>query len=496
MPRCVIGVDGGTEGLRAGVFDLHGTPLAFETTAYETAFPQPGWAEQQPRDWWQALGRSVRQAVQASGVAARDIIALAVDTTCCSVVALDGQGEALRPALIWMDVRSQAEAQRVAASKDAALAINSGGRGPVSAEWMLPKAAWLSAHEPRTFEAAATICEYQDYLNLHLTGRRVASLNNLSVRWHYRARDGGWPTSLLAVLGLEALGRKWPQEVLAPGVPIGPLTPAAADHLGLSPGTLVVQGGSDASVAMIGMGVVDAGAMALVTGSSHLQLGLSAQAFHGAGIWGTYADAVIPGLHLVEGGQTSTGSVVNWFRSLIGRDTGYDALNREAAAVPPGSEGVLVQEHFQGNRTPHTDASSRGAITGLTLRHQRGHVLRAIMEGVAYGSRLILETLRASGFVVDGLTVAGGVAKSDLWLQIHADVLGMPLRLVQTTEAACLGSGILAAVGARQFGAIPDAARAMTRVARVVEPDARTHAAYREYYERYCALYPALRSVA
>ncbi|MGD9598985.1 MAG: ribulokinase [Steroidobacteraceae bacterium] len=496
MPRCVIGVDGGTEGLRAGVFDLQGTPLAFGTTAYDTTFPQPGRAEQQPRDWWHALGRSVRQALHACGVSATDVVAMAVDTTCCSVVALDARGEALRPALIWMDVRSQAEAQRVAASGDPALAINSDGRGPVSAEWMLPKAAWLAAHEPQVFDAAATICEYQDFLNLHLTGRLVASLNNLSVRWHYRAREGGVPASLLASLGLGALAGKWPQAVLAPGAPIGPLTPAAAAHLGLAPGTLVVQGGSDASVAMIGMGVVDAGAMALVTGSSHLQLGLSAQPFHGAGIWGTYADAVIPGLHLVEGGQTSTGSVVNWFRTLIGRDTGYDALNREAAAVPPGSEGVLVQEHFQGNRTPHTDALSRGAITGLTLRHQRGHVLRAIMEGVAYGSRLILDTLHRNGFVVDGLTVAGGVAKSELWLRIHADVLGMPLRLVHTTEAACLGSGILAAVGAGQFADIPQAARAMTRVARVIEPDARAHAAYREYYERYRALYPALKSVA
>jgi ribulose kinase len=411
-------------------------------------------------------------------------------------VALDERGDALRPALIWMDVRSQSQAQRIAATRDPALRINSNGAGPVSAEWMLPKAAWLRENEPRTFESAATICEYQDFLNLHLTGHRVASLNNASVRWHYRAQDGGVPHSLMAAVGLADLAAKWPQEILRPGEPIGPLTSAAAEHLGLSPQTLVVQGGSDASMAVIGMGIVDAGAMALVTGSSHLQLGLSAHALHGAGIWGTYADAVIPGLHLVEGGQTSTGAVVNWFRSLIGRDVGYDELNREAAAVPVGSEGVLVQEHFQGNRTPHTDPLSRGAITGLTLRHQRGHVLRAMMEGVAYGSRLILETMRRNGCPVSELTVAGGVAKSDLWLQIHADVLGMPLRLMRTPEAACLGSAILAAVGAGDFTSIPEAARAMTHTDRIVEPQAIAHAAYREHYERYCALYPALRSVA
>ncbi len=494
MPGYVIGVDGGTESLRAGVFDLQGNALAFESTAYQTTFPQSGWAEQQPAEWWSALGRSVRGAVQASGVAPADIGAMAVDTTCCSVVALDECGTALRPAMIWMDVRSQAQAQRVAATGDPALVINGNGRGPVSAEWMLPKAAWLKAHELRTFNAAETICEYQDYLNLHLTGRCVASLNNLSVRWHYRARDGGLPRSLLQAMDMPELAGKWPQEVLPPGAPIGPLTAEAAVHLGLAPGTLVVQGGSDASVAMIGMGVVDAGSMALVTGSSHLQLGLSTQAFHGAGIWGTYADAVIPGLHLVEGGQTSTGSVVNWFRTLAGRDASYEELSREVAAVPPGSEGVLVQEHFQGNRTPHTDPLSRGAITGLSLRHQRGHLLRAIMEAVAYGSRLIIETMRTNGCVVEGLTVAGGVARSDVWLQIHADILGMPLSLVHTTEAACLGSGILAAVGAGAFASIPDAARTMTRIVRVVEPG-QSGAIYDEHFQRYCRLYSALRSI-
>jgi FGGY-family pentulose kinase len=494
--KYVLGVDGGTEGLRAGLFDLAGAPLAFASTAYDTMFPQPGWAEQQPRDWWQALGESVRKCVQAAGIDATAIAALAVDTTCCSVVMLDAAGEAVRPALIWMDVRAQAQAARAAASGDAALRINSDGRGPVSAEWMIPKALWLKEHEPRAFEAAHTVCEYQDYLNLRLTGRCVASLNNVSVRWHFRSQDGGWARGLLDRTGIPELADKWPREVLAPGELIGPLTAAAATHLGLPAGTPVVQGGSDASMAVIGLGVVDAGAMALVTGSSHLQLGLSAQALHGAGIWGSYSDAIIPGLHLVEGGQTSTGSVVNWFRKLAGRDDAYEVLDREAAAVPIGSEGVLVQDHFQGNRTPHTDPLSRGAIVGLTLKHERGHILRAMMESVAFGTRLILDNLRANGFSVRELTLSGGVAKSPVWLKIHADAIGLPLRLTQTSEAACLGSAVCAAIGAGRFSSIAEGARAMTRVTRVIEPDAGAHEAYGGPYERYRALYPALRRVS
>lgn len=493
--RCVIGVDGGTEGLRAGVFDLSGRALAFASTPYPTAFPRPGWAEQSPMDWWAALGESVRKAVQAAGIAASDVIALAVDTTCCSVVALDARGEPLRPSLIWMDVRSQAQAQAVGATGDAALCLNSGGRGPVSAEWMIPKALWLKENEAATYDAAHIICEYQDYLNLRLTGRRVASLNNVSVRWHFRARDGGWPAGLCARAGIQELQQKWPEQVLAPGEVIGPLAADAAAHLGLPDGTCVVQGGSDASVAMIGLGVVEAGAMALITGSSHLQLGLSGQTLHGPGIWGSYADAVIPGLHMVEGGQTSTGSVVNWFRRLLGEGVPYAQLDHEAAVVAIGSEGLLVQDHFQGNRTPHTDPLSRGAIAGLTLRHGRGHLFRAILESVAFGTRLILENQRKHGFDARELTVSGGVTKSDLWLQIHADVTGLPLRLTRTGEAACLGSAMLAAVGAGEFAAIQEAAGAMAEVTRIIEPDMAAHARYAGTYERYCALYPALRTV-
>lgn len=494
--RCIIGVDGGTEGLRAGVFDLSGKALAFASSCYPTAFPQSGWAEQAPADWWEAMGAAVRQAVRESGVAPAEIVALAVDTTCCSVVMLDAQGLPLRPSLIWMDVRSQAQARAVAASGDEALCVNSGGRGPVSAEWMIPKALWLKQHEARAFDAAQVIGEYQDFLNFRLTGRWVASLNNVSVRWHYRARHGGWARGLCARSGIPELPGKWPQEVLAPGTTIGPLTAAAAEHLGLPAGIRVVQGGSDASVAMMGLGVVDAGSMALITGSSHLQLGLSEQPLHGPGIWGSYADAVVAGLHLVEGGQTSTGSIISWFRRLLGEGVSYATLDAEAAAAGIGSEGVLAQDHFQGNRTPHTDPLSRGAITGLTLRHGRGHIMRAIMESVAYGTRLILENQRRGGFEARDLTVSGGVTKSEFWLQMHADITGLPLRITRTGEAACLGSAMLAAVGAGEFASIREASAAMTQVVRVIEPDARAHAAYAEHYARYVALYPALRAVA
>jgi len=282
-----------------------------------------------------------------------------------------------------MDVRADEETRLVLETGDPALIVNSGGAGPVSAEWMVPKALWIARNEPDNFSRAATVCEYQDYINLRLTGRRCASLNNVSIRWHYRNRAGGFSPSLLASLGIDALMDKWPDDALPLGEIVGGLTNEAATHLGLKSGLPVAQGGADAFIAMLGLGVVKPGKMAFITGSSHLHLGLSDKAFHGTGIWGTYADAVIPGLYTVEGGQTSTGSIIAWFKRMLADDVSFDALNAEAATLPPGSEGLIVQDHFQGNRTPHTDALSRGAFTGLTLSHGRAHLFRAIMEGIA-----------------------------------------------------------------------------------------------------------------
>jgi FGGY-family pentulose kinase len=489
----VIGVDGGTEGLRAGVFDLQGKPLAFAATAYSTQFPEPSWAEQDPNDWWRALGSSVRKAVAEAGVRPDQVSGMAVDTTCCSVVALDENGDPVRPALIWMDVRSAPQTQKVLATADAALRVNSNGQGPVSAEWMVPKALWIQENEPELFDRAATICEYQDYMNFHLTGRMVASINNVSARWHYDSTHGGYQRSLLEALGLEALLEKWPQEVLPLGEPVGGLTARAAEHLGLPLGLPVMQAGADAFVGMVGLGVVRPGSLAFITGSSHLHLGLSEKPFNGFGIWGTYPDSLLPGLHTVEGGQTSTGSVVNWLKKLMGEGVTYDHLNAEARQLPPGSEGVVVQEHFQGNRTPHTDPLSRGAITGLTLKHGPAHLFRAAMEGVAFGSELILETMRRNGFQPERVVVAGGATRSDLWLQIHADVSNLPFTLTEVADAPSLGCAILAAVGAGHYPDIPTAADAMVQVTRVVEPNAQTHEAYRPFYETYCKLYGPLR---
>ena len=492
--KYLLGVDGGTEGLRAGIFDVFGTPLAYASTSYPTQFPAPSWAEQDPNDWWDALGKSVRKAISDSGISVDQIAAMAVDTTCCSVVALDDSGNPVRPALIWMDVRSAEQAEQMVATGDDALRINSNGSGPVSAEWMIPKALWIKQNEPYNFDRAVTICEFQDYINLHLTDRLGASINNVSTRWHCDYTENGVPKSLLEKLDLGELAEKWPQDVFRLGELVGRLTPRAAGHLGLTPDLPVVQGGADAQIGMIGLGVVKPGNLALITGSSHLHLGLSKKPFHGTGIWGTYADALLPGLHTVEGGQTSTGSVINWLKNLFG-ESDYEALNQDASKLPPGSENLIVQEHFQGNRTPHTDPNSRGAFHGLTLKHGREHLFRAAIEGVAFGSELILDSMRTNGFFPESIVVSGGATHSELWLQIHSDVSNLPLILTKNPDAPLLGCAILAAVGAEIYEDIPTAVEQMVQFDRVIEPNSQVNAEYQPFYEAYKASYVGLRNI-
>lgn len=487
----VLGVDGGTEGLRACLFDELGEQIAFGTAPYPTTHPHTAWAEQSPEDWIQALATAVRKCV--AGHRVELIKAMSIDTTCCTVVTLDAQGKPLRPAILWMDMRSSSQAERVSKTGDVALRVNGAGSGAVSAEWMIPKSLWLKENEPDVYDAAATICEYQDFINFYLTGRMCASINNVSIRWHYD-QERGWPVSLLEKLGIRDILDKWPKEVLQLGEFVGGLTPEAAKNLGLPEGLLVAQGGADAFIGMLGLGAVEPGQMALLTGSSHLHLGCVSDMFESPGIWGTYRNAVLEGTHVVEGGQTSTGSIVAWLKRICG-ESDYEQLNREAAEIAPGCDGVLCLDHFQGNRTPWTDPLSRGCITGLSLNHTRAHIYRALIESICYGTECVLDAMRKGGFKPSTITIAGGPTKSPLWLQTHADVSQVPLVVTSVSDAPSLGSAICAAVCAGLFKDIQSACKSMVHVERVVKPDPALKEVYKRQVARYNRLYEAMRNV-
>ncbi|MCL4298230.1 MAG: xylulose kinase [Anaerolineae bacterium] len=499
----VIGIDFGTESVRVGIFDKAGQPVAFASQEYPLYHPHPGWAEQKPDEWWAALVRATRAVLEKSGVAKEEIIGLGADCTSCTVVPMDQNFQPLRPAIIWMDVRAADQARRIAASGHPALKYN--GFGNVSAEWLPCKTLWFKENEPELYRQTAHVGEFTDWLTYRLTGEWVASINNTSIRWYYDRAEDGWPESFYEQIGLGDLIPKFPPSVLDMGVVAGRLRPDVAAELGLPAGIPVAEGGADAFVAMVGLNVLRPGQMAFITGSSHLTLGQSAQPLHARGIFGAYTDAVLPGQYTVEGGQVSTGSVVKWFKeNFCGRETAqaaarevdvYAVLNELAAPIPPGSEGLVVLDYWQGNRTPYVDPEARGIMRGLSLKHTTGHIFRAIIEGIAYGTEHILRTFRQNGYVVEEMVAAGGPTKSPLWMQIHADVSNVPITLTRVPDGPALGSAILGAVAAGLYPDVQTAADKMVQVLSRIEPNPEVHQAYQFYVEQYINTYPPLQEL-
>lgn len=491
----LLGIDVGTQSLRAALFTSTGQALAIASSPLQTTFPRPTWAEQNPDDWWAALCQAVPACLAQAGVSAEQIAAIAVDATSCTVLAVDADGVPLRPALLWMDTRAHQQALRVTAS--GAPVLRFAGR-TVSPEFGIPKALWLRENEPAVYERAAVICECLDWLNFRLTGRWVACRNNATCKWSYIEEEGGWPTDLLARLDATDLAERWPgggAQPLYPGTAIGPLTAVAATALGLRAGTLVVQGAIDAHAAAIGMNTLNAGQLGIILGTSTCHMAMSDNGVFGTGSWGPYPDSPMPGLWTLEGGQTSTGSIVRWVEQIAGGGRGLSELEALAAAVGPGAGGLLALDYWQGNRSPRQDPLASGVFAGLTLSHNAGHLLRAVYEATTFGTRHILEDMVAHGFRPCELVISGGGTQSRLWLQLHADICNLPVVLTSEPEAAALGAVICAAVGAGAFPDLRSAAAAMVQQRERIAPDPAAREQYDERYRHYLATYEVLLPV-
>ncbi len=499
----LLGIDYGTGGVRAGIFDTEGTPIAFGEREFSLKHPRPGWAEQDPDEWWDCLVAAVGSAMEEGGVPAEDIAGISMDATSSTVLAMDSKDRHLRPAIMWMDVRASDEAGRIAATHNDALKYS--GYGAVSAEWGLPKALWIKENEPDVYKNAKHICDCGDWLLHRLTGEWASSINFASSKYFYDRDTGGYPESLYDAVGAGDVLEKFPKDVLDLGTVVGGLRKDVAEEVGLKAGTPVAVGGVDAYAGALGLGVVEPGKMALITGSSHVMIGQTSEPIHDPGFWGAYTDALIPGQYTVEAGQASTGSIVAWFKNQFageaaaeakrrGVDT-YDVLTEWARGVPVGSDGLIVLDYFQGNRSPYTDPLARGMMWGLTLSHTPGHVFRAIIEGICFGTENILRTMRGQDFEPRLNVVSGGPAKSELWMQMHADVSNVPIAFTKVSEGPVLGSAMLAAVGAGIYPDIQSAAEKMVHTADTIEPDSERHEEYRFYVERYLETYPQMKEL-
>ena len=380
----VLGLDVGTQSLRAALVDLEGRTVAFGVEPIDTTYPRPGWAEQDPRQWWKAAGLAVRAALNRGGVRPPSVVGIGLSCTACTVVACDLDAEPLRPALLWMDQRAAVEAADLSGTDDPNLRYVSGRLSP---EWMLPKALWLKRHEPEVYARAGRIVECTNWFMRRLTGEWTLSLNHVAVKWNYARPEGGWPLKMMAATGLDDLLGKWPERIEPLGQGGATLTREAAADLGLEAGTPVAQGGIDAYLGMLGMGATGPGDVSITVGSSTCHLAQSKAGVFGSGAAGCYPDATVEGLYTLEAGQTATGSILDWYRRhFAGREqreaeargvSVFEVLDAQAAAVPPGAEGLIVRDDWQGNRSPYKNPGARGAIVGLTLAHGPGHVIHA-----------------------------------------------------------------------------------------------------------------------
>jgi FGGY-family pentulose kinase len=500
-PRLLLGLDVGTQSLRAALVDLEGRTVAFGVSQIETTYPHPTWAEQHPLAWWSAATQAVGLALSQGNATAEEVIGIGIDCTACTVVATDADGAPLRPALLWMDQRAFAEAEIISGTGDPVLRFVS---GRVSPEWMLPKALWLKRNEPEVYARAYRIVECTDWMMYRLTSEWTLSLNHVAVKWNYARPEGGWPANLLQTVGLSDLLEKWPARIVPLGRGEATLSERAAGELGLRAGIPVAQGGIDAYLGMLGMGATRDGDVAVIVGSSTCHLAQSRAGVFGSGAAGCYPDATVEGLYTLEAGQTATGSILDWYRRHFAGNQQADAQKRNisvfqvldelAAAAPPAADGLVVRDDWQGNRSPYKNPMARGCIAGLSLAHGPGHVVRAIYEATACGTRHILDDAVAHGLRVDRIFMGGGGARSPLWLQIHADLLKKPIQLPREKESCALGSAMAAALAAGVYRDFDEAARAMVAIETQVEPKLANAQVYDELFNRYVGLYSRLNT--
>jgi ribulokinase len=482
----LLSVDLGTEGARVGVFDLEGNCLADAHEAFPTAFPRPGWAEQDPHDWWRATVLATRAVLADSRVPDTRVLGIAVATTASTVAVLDSAGEPLRPALLWMDSRASVEAEETGtlSGRHPVLAY-SGGADAV--EWLVPKAMWLARHEAASYREAAHVAEAVDYLTWRLTGAWVGSRMNATCKWNYDPLTGQFPLELYADLGVADLAEKLPTDIRPVGEPAGTLSPAAAQELGIRGAPVVATGGIDAHVSLLGCGPQTSGLVSVVAGTSTVFVTEVVDAVHSPAIWGPYPHALRDEQWLIEGGQVSSGAVLNWLtRDVLGTSRAdLGALTAAAREVAPGSHGLLVLDYFMGNRTPHRDARLRGSILGLTLGTTPAELYRAAVEGVCFGSRSVLESWVQAGIPLDRIVLSGGIRHNPLWLAATADVLGRPVEFVASANLTLRSGAVQSAYAAGLYPDLASAGEAFAPLTRRVDPDARHVEVYDEGFQRY-----------
>jgi xylulokinase len=459
----LVGLDVGTTGVKALALSEDGAVVGRAEEGYGLSTPRPGWAEQDPDDW-------VRAAESALGQLGAEDTRLGLSGQMHGLVALDAERRVLRPAILWNDQRTGAECAEIEERLGLARLIELTGNRALPG-FTAPKLLWLRRHEPDVFDRIAHVLLPKDYVRLRLVGELATDVTDASGTLLFDVAQRRWSDEVLDALELP---REW--------LPPAPESPEVA-------------GAGDQAAGAVGVGVHSPGPVSVVLGTSGVVFApLERFAADPAGSAHVFCHALPETWHAM-GVMLSAAGSLRWFRHLFAPKAPYDRLDAEAAASDPGADGLLFAPYLAGERTPHADPDARGAFVGLTLRHDRGALVRAVLEGVAYGLRDSLELLRGLGCAAEAGRASGGGARSELWLRIVASVLGLPLQRTAVEEGAAYGAALLAGVASGVYRDVPEAVEACVRVRDEIEPDPEWEQIYAEGYERFRYLYPALRPV-
>lgn len=503
MATYLAGVDIGTSGAKAMIFDRDGLPLASASREYPCTYPRPGWVEQDPellvRSVMDALNQAVAESGPEHGVRPEEIASFSVSAQRCCGIFLDEQGRLLRPMISWQDNRTPAEVEEIAAAMDPAEYYRRTGY-PNSTTWLLSKLMWVRKHEPETWARTRRVVQMHDYFLRALgVDEYYVDHNDAGFFGFFDSTAGSWDSEILRLFEI-------PGEILpvpaASGTQVGEVSAEAAEACGLAAGTPVSIGAGDQSAGAVGAGIVRKGLVSVSMGTAGAVTAYLDSPFRDPAGKTMVTAHPIDGSWLLEGYQAAAASVYRWYRDQLGgleqqeaqasgRDF-FELMNDRVAEVPAGANGLLVFPYFAAAATPRYNPSARGMVLGLTFNHDRYALARAFMEGITLDMMDMLNSMVSSGVTVSEARLLGGPTRSRVWNQIQADVYGVPVTTLKVTDATVLGAAILGGVGAGVFPSIKSAAEAMVRLDERYEPRAGEAALYRELYDAYCRAYDGL----
>ncbi len=486
-----LGIDVSTTSSKALLIDAAGHVIAVASSPHTLQTPKPLWSEQDPGEWWQAASASVRSVLQKAGIEGEEVAAVGLTGQMHGLVLLDEAGNVLRPAILWNDQRTQPQCDEIHDTIGKERFIQITGNVALTG-FTAPKILWVKENEPEVFARARHVLLPKDYVRFKLTGEYGMDKADGAGTVLFDLQKRNWSGEVLDALGIS---RSWMPRTYEGPEFTGQVTAEAAAATGLRPGTPVAAGGGDQAAQAVGVGAVQPGIVGLTVGTSGVVFATTPAALiEPEGRLHAFCHAV-PGMWHFMGVMLSAAGSLQWYRDTLAPGVSFDGLVQEADCVPPGSEGLLFLPYLSGERTPHPDPLARGAFIGLTLRHSRAHMTRAVLEGVAFGLKDAFTLIQNAGLgTINQVRASGGGTKGSLWRQILASVLEAELVTVNTSEGAAFGSALLAGVGAGAWANVPAACDSTIRLTGRTEPINEQVSRYRAAYPLYRRLYPELKT--